>query len=565
MKTMKMLVALLIAVLLLGGASAVAEIASGTSGTCAWEISDVGVLTIKPAEGESGQLIWDSNPPWYANRADIKSVQFQGNIQTRTCYQMFVDCKNLKRIDFTGFSTSGVESMYRMFKNCTRLEDVDVNQMKNWDVSTVRDISEMFNGCQKIKTLDLSGWEVGLDVNTYRWHPSNLRRLILGERISGKMSIPTAMFEVDDFRNRDSDIMNFEEVWRANGNRGGYAEPTNRRVTGPGDYRAVLFVSFHPNGGDGYPEFVYDDWDDPYNVGQFYDKSGQVFLWGEPAKPIRGKIYKREGYRFLGWSMSSTLDGWNSELISGMVSFDLLTGGDSHFGVFWTDHSWHPTCPLFAIWEEGAEDAVITYDPNGGILDGSSDPVNEIHGEGTTITIREAPTREGYKFLYWKGSEYQPGDQYTVEADHTFVAQWEKEAAPTPTPEPKYPFTFTKVWQGEVNEAAQFTLYKKDGTVYKTYTGKDMTKKGNTWTKTVYLREPADYYVQEGKLMGYQIKYENGDASVADRCLNGGTILNAQIPRTGDSASIILWLALTGAAMAGLAAVGAWRKKTGGR
>lgn len=57
------------------------------------------------------------------------------------------------------------------------------------------------------------------------------------------------------------------------------------------------------------------------------------------------------------------------------------------------------------------------------------------------IPIHEAPTREGYRFTYWKGSEYQPGDQYTVDGDHTFTAQWEKEKEPTleptPTPEPE--------------------------------------------------------------------------------------------------------------------------------
>lgn len=32
---------------------------------------------------------------------------------------------------------------------------------------------------------------------------------------------------------------------------------------------------------------------------------------------------------------------------------------------------------------------------------------------GEVITIRDKPTREGYTFLYWKGSEYYPGDSYT--------------------------------------------------------------------------------------------------------------------------------------------------------
>ena len=30
----------------------------------------------------------------------------------------------------------------------------------------------------------------------------------------------------------------------------------------------------------------------------------------------------------------------------------------------------------------------------------------------------------GYTFDYWKGSEYHPGDKYTVTEHHTMEAQW---------------------------------------------------------------------------------------------------------------------------------------------
>ncbi len=87
-----------------------------------------------------------------------------------------------------------------------------------------------------------------------------------------------------------------------------------------------------------------------------------------------------------------------------------------------------PTRPIY----------VITYVMNGGTYNGSPDDINEEHMLNEVITIHEAPVREGYTFLYWKGSEYQPGDQYTVVGDHTFVAQWEKNAEPA-KPEPAKP------------------------------------------------------------------------------------------------------------------------------
>ena len=67
----------------------------------------------------------------------------------------------------------------------------------------------------------------------------------------------------------------------------------------------------------------------------------------------------------------------------------------------------------------------ITYDLNGGTLDGSGDSVTRILDDGSVLTL-PVPVREGYRFAYWKGSRYNGGDQYQVTGDHTFTAVWEK-------------------------------------------------------------------------------------------------------------------------------------------
>ena len=61
---------------------------------------------------------------------------------------------------------------------------------------------------------------------------------------------------------------------------------------------------------------------------------------------------------------------------------------------------------------------------------------------GSTVSILGTPTRDGYKFLYWQGSQYNPGGNYLVEGANTFTAVWEEvteekeESAPTPAPAP---------------------------------------------------------------------------------------------------------------------------------
>lgn len=69
---------------------------------------------------------------------------------------------------------------------------------------------------------------------------------------------------------------------------------------------------------------------------------------------------------------------------------------------------------------------LITYDANGGKFTDGKSIKQKLHKENDTIKIIEAPMREGYQFLYWKGSKYNPGDSYIVKDSHTFVAQWNK-------------------------------------------------------------------------------------------------------------------------------------------
>ena len=48
---------------------------------------------------------------------------------------------------------------------------------------------------------------------------------------------------------------------------------------------------------------------------------------------------------------------------------------------------------------------------------------------GETVNLLGAPTREGYTFKFWKGSEYAAGAEYKVEGDHAFTAEWEKSSS----------------------------------------------------------------------------------------------------------------------------------------
>ncbi|MCI6603269.1 MAG: InlB B-repeat-containing protein [Clostridiales bacterium] len=112
------------------------------------------------------------------------------------------------------------------------------------------------------------------------------------------------------------------------------------------------------------------------------------------------------GYKFKGWNTQA--DGKGLNLREGKYYLMPLKN-----------------VTLYAQWEPAG--VTITYDPNGGVFRGSTGLTSEAHLIGEEIKIAEAATRSGYKFLYWEGSKYFPGDTYEVVGDHTFTAVWEKE------------------------------------------------------------------------------------------------------------------------------------------
>lgn len=75
---------------------------------------------------------------------------------------------------------------------------------------------------------------------------------------------------------------------------------------------------------------------------------------------------------------------------------------------------------------EEAKKGTLTFDLAGGTLDGKTGKVAVVANVGETIKLPGAPTRSGYTFRHWKGSEYKAGASYKVEGDHTFTAVWDK-------------------------------------------------------------------------------------------------------------------------------------------
>lgn len=141
------------------------NIATGTWGTCPWEISEDGVLTVHPGEGAES-----TNPnysPWIDYAENITKVVFvrEGGkrvMAPSACTALFARMPNITEIDFSGFDTSKTTAMNEMFIQCTALTSVDFS---NLDTSNVTTTMTMFGGCISLASINLSG----VNTSKLRW------------------------------------------------------------------------------------------------------------------------------------------------------------------------------------------------------------------------------------------------------------------------------------------------------------------------------------------------------------------------------------------------------------
>lgn len=127
----------------------------------------------------------------------------------------------------------------------------------------------------------------------------------------------------------------------------------------------------------------------------------QTVLEGETAEKPEDPT--QDGYYFTAWCMDDSL--------TEEYDFETPVTEDITLYAMWTIVPPVPTT------------FTITYELNGGTLDGQTGTIEIEVEEGTEITLPK-PERDGYTFDYWKGSKYEAGASYTVEGDHTFTAQW---------------------------------------------------------------------------------------------------------------------------------------------
>lgn len=115
-----------------------------------WNIDENGKLTVEgtgdfPGGTEFGRII-----PWNQYRWGIKTAEIKVSGMTDASY-MFDGCENLTSVDLSGFDTSSITNMSGMFSWCENLTNVDLSGL---DTSNVTDMSGIFQGCKRLTDVD---------------------------------------------------------------------------------------------------------------------------------------------------------------------------------------------------------------------------------------------------------------------------------------------------------------------------------------------------------------------------------------------------------------------------
>ncbi|MEI3507996.1 MAG: BspA family leucine-rich repeat surface protein [Bacilli bacterium] len=126
--------------------------------------------------GAKGGVVANQNSGYmFYNFTEVTSINFNNNFDTSNVtnmISMFQFCTNLETIDISTFDTANVtnmQNMFGMFNNTTgTVEENKLTEIifgEKWSTKNVTQMAQMFAGCKKITTIDVSNWDTSNVIN----------------------------------------------------------------------------------------------------------------------------------------------------------------------------------------------------------------------------------------------------------------------------------------------------------------------------------------------------------------------------------------------------------------
>ena len=97
------------------------------------------------------------------NLETISGLDYLNTENVTDMSDMFNNCTNLPSLDLSKFNTAKVTNMYDMFKNCTKLSSLNLSE--SFNTVNVTTMSSMFRDCQELSSLNLSNFNTAKVTN----------------------------------------------------------------------------------------------------------------------------------------------------------------------------------------------------------------------------------------------------------------------------------------------------------------------------------------------------------------------------------------------------------------
>ena len=113
--------------------------------------------------------------------------------KVKSFYQLFTNCKCIKRINFIKFNRNNIGNMNKMFKGCSSLENIDFS---DFNTDNVIKMNSMFDGCSSLKELNLSNFNTSnvVDMRSMFNRCSSLKELNLSNFNTDRTFLMFRMF-----------------------------------------------------------------------------------------------------------------------------------------------------------------------------------------------------------------------------------------------------------------------------------------------------------------------------------------------------------------------------------
>ena len=163
----------------------------------AWSDKASGIRNANIDESFAGYTALTSTAYWFEGCSEIKAVSGLENLvmdNVTDMSNMFKGCNNLRSVSLSGMNTGKVTNMHGLFWDCNALQTIDLSTL---DTRSVTDMSGMFNYCNSLKTVDLSGVNTAsvTDMNNMFYYCSSLTDLDLSSFNTASVTNMRYMFE----------------------------------------------------------------------------------------------------------------------------------------------------------------------------------------------------------------------------------------------------------------------------------------------------------------------------------------------------------------------------------